>query len=197
MTIVCASQPVAHWPLHPLATEPQRYCPRFRGRCSARLDLSASAHFASHPRGRCSARLDLSASAHNRTIQPTNYLRSREGIGDPGVGRCVKGIQEGIGDPGVGRCVKGIREGIAPASDPSAWKTPNAKKPATHRQRRMGSGQKDNLSATRQQDPAADLPGRPRRKRCPANTDRGRVNARQALPGGKPKTLTPSEFSKH
>ena len=51
MTIVCASQPVAHWPLHPLATEPQRYCPRFRGRCSARLDLSASAHFASHPPG--------------------------------------------------------------------------------------------------------------------------------------------------
>ena len=68
----------------------------------------------------------------NRTIQQTNYLplRPREGISDPGVGRCVKGIREGIGDlrsrsrpvrqrdtgrgsgisdHGVGRCVKGTR----------------------------------------------------------------------------------------
>ena len=38
----------------------------------------------------------------NRTIQQTNYLpfRPRQGISDPGVGRCVKGIQEGIGDLG-------------------------------------------------------------------------------------------------
>ena len=108
----------------------------------------------------------------NRTIQQTNYLplRPRQGISDPGVGRCVKGIQEGIGDPGVGRCVKGIREGIGDLRSDRV-ENPQRKKARAHRQRRRDSGRR-RVAAVSQQQARKSARKTPNAKK-PAPTARG------------------------